>query len=78
MPFARRREPHVRDRSREWRPILGLIVGVVGLVLGITPKSDIDGRGLAKRGRRSRGSSSAASGSLAVANMVAGAIIAGS
>ena len=58
-------------------PILGLIVGVVGLVLGLTAKGDIRRRGLTNMGHAKWGVILSSIGLfLTIANAVAGAIIA--
>jgi hypothetical protein len=58
-------------------PILGLIVAVVGLVLGITAKKDIDRRGLTNRSHAVAGIVLSSIGLvLTVANAIAGAIMA--
>jgi uncharacterized protein DUF4190 len=58
-------------------PILGLIVGVIGLVLGLTAKSDIRRRGLANMGHAKWGVILSSIGLvLTVVNAIAGAIIA--
>lgn len=58
-------------------PIIGLIIGVIGLTLGLTARSDIDRRGLTNRGQAVAGIWLSSIGLfLTVANFVAGAIIA--
>ena len=58
-------------------PILGLVVGVVGLVLGLTAKGDIRRRGLTNMHHAKWGVILCCIGlALTVANAVAGAIIA--
>jgi uncharacterized protein DUF4190 len=58
-------------------PILGLIVGLVGLILGLTAKGDIRRRGLTNMGHANWGVILSSIGLvLTIANAVAGAIIA--
>jgi hypothetical protein len=58
-------------------PILGLIIGVIGLTLGLLARGDIDRRGLSNRGQAVAGIVLNSIGLvLTIANMVAGAIIA--
>jgi hypothetical protein len=60
-------------------PILGLVVGLVGLVLGLTAKGDIRRRGLTNMGHATLGVVLSSIGLvLTIANGVAGAIIASS